>query len=98
MSGLVLWMAAIAIAASLAIGIAEVGQAAVCKAHTQTAADAAALAGAAAGDGAATQAATRNETTLVSLQRSGDVYTATVTACGNTAVAHAERHLAVVSN
>ena len=98
MSGILLWMSAIAVAAMLALGIAEVGEAAACSARVQTAADAAALAGAAAGNSAAAEAAQLNEATLVALEQTGDVFTATVRGCENTATAHAERRLAVIPN
>lgn len=91
MSGLLLWIAAIAIVAMLALGIAELGHAATCAAQSQTAADAAALAGAADGTSAADLIAQRNGATLVSLERTGDVFTATVQGCANPTVAHAER-------
>lgn len=98
MSGAVFAMAALAIAAILAIGIAEVGTAAVCASQSQTAADAAALAGAAAGTDAAQQAAIRNDSALISLEQSGDIFTATVRGCANTAIAHAERRETAVIN
>lgn len=97
MSGLVLWMGALAIAVVLALGVGEVGTAAIERAQAAAAADAAALAGAAAGSDAAEVAASLNDAVLLSLDERGDVVTATVRIGQVTAISHAERRVVPVT-
>ena len=82
MSGILLWAAALAVAAVLAIGVVDVGFAAVARSQASSAADAAALAGAAAGPTAARQAAERNDAELVSYDRDGEIFTAVIQQSG----------------
>ena len=93
MSGIFLWLSALAVTAALVVGIGEVGAAAIDDARAATAADAAALAGAAAGPAAAHEAAQRNDAELVSVSTSGTVTTVVVRVNSATAIAHAERIL-----
>lgn len=98
MSGLILWLGALAVAAILAVGITEVGHAAITEAQAQAAADAAALAGAADGVAAATNAAQRNDAEVIAHSQAGDVITVTVRIGSSTATAHAERVVTRVTN
>ena len=93
MSGIVMWVSALAIAAALAVGVSQVGLAAIEDSRAATAADAAALAGAADGAGAASEAASRNGANLVSLRQNGQVTSVVVSVGNATAEAHAKRIL-----
>lgn len=97
MSGILLWAAALAVAAVLAIGVVDVGFAAVARSQASSAADAAALAGAAAGPTAARQAAERNDAELVSYDRDGEIFTAVIQQSGVTQAASAERFVVPAS-
>lgn len=96
MSGIVLWIGALAVAAALAIGVATVGAAAVEKAQASSAADAAALAGAAAGVDAASRTAQLNGAELLSFSEDRSIYRVVVSVGESTAVAYAERLLVPV--
>ncbi len=91
MSGIVLWISALAVAVALSLGVAQVGLAAVEQARAGTAADAAALAGAGAGERAAREAASQNGAELVSIQTSEFVTTVVVSYRRATVTASAER-------
>lgn len=93
MSGIVMWVSALAIAAALALGVSHVGLAAIEDARAATAADAAALAGAADGAAAAGEAAARNGATLLSVTESGATTSVVVSVGNATAEAHAKRIL-----
>lgn len=97
MSGFLVWMGALAVAAMLAIGITNVGWAAVEQARAQAGADATALAGAADGLDAATEAAQRNDVLVVAITESGNIVTAVVQSGNATATAHAERRVIPVT-
>lgn len=97
MSGLTLWVCALGLVAALALGITEVGAAAIADAQATTAADAAALAGAAAGADAAHKAAVRNGAELRSIDVRGDVTTVVVAVGEASATAHARRIVVPVS-
>ena len=98
MSGIVLWIAAFAIAVALAVGVANVGTASVETAQASSAADAAALAGAAAGAESAGLAAALNGAELVSFSEDGSVYSVVVRVGGATAEAFAERVLVPIES
>ncbi len=91
MSGLTLWVCSLAVVAALALGITQVGTAAIEDAQAATAADAAALAGAAAGPNAAQEAAARNGATIRSFVTRGDITTVIVQVRRAIATAHARR-------
>lgn len=93
MSGILLWLSALAVTAVLAIGVTSVGEAAIEDARAGTAADAAALAGAAAGHQEARRAATLNGAELISVSTTNAVTTVVVRVGAATARAHAERIL-----
>ena len=93
MSGILLWLSALAVTAALAVGVGRVGQAAIDDVRAQTAADAAALAGAAAGHGAAAVTAEKNDAELVLMSTIGPITTVVVRVGTATAQAHAERIL-----
>ena len=93
MSGIFLWLSALAVTAALAIGVSHVGMAAIDDARAGTAADAAALAGAAAGHTAAAEAAALHGAELISVSTANAVTTVVVRVGGATAQAHAERIL-----
>lgn|GEM_PF-5111201 len=93
MSGILLWLSALAVTAVLAVGVGRVGQAAIDDARAETAADAAALAGAAAGHRAAVEIAAENNAELVSITTSNSITTVVVRVDNATAQAHAKRIL-----
>ncbi len=93
MSGFMLWLAALAVAAALAVGLSTVGGAAVDQAQASAAADAAALAGAADGYAAAVLVTQRNGAELVAFTERGAVVTVVVRVGESTAEASAERLL-----
>jgi len=93
MSGIVLWVASLAVAAAMTLGVSQVGQAAVDAARAQTAADASALAGAAAGPAAASDAAARNGGDLHSILIDDSGASVRATYGSATATARAERHM-----
>jgi hypothetical protein len=93
MTGIVLWIGGVAVAAALAVGIMRLGTAAVHDAQAGAAADAAALAAAAAGNDAAARAADRNDALLISIEHRGSVVRVVVGVGGATAEAFAERIL-----
>lgn len=97
MSGLTLWVCSLGLVAALALGIVEVGAAAITDAQAATAADAAALAGAAAGADAAREAALRNGAELQFIDVQGDVTTVVVVVGEASAKAHARRIVVPVS-
>lgn len=87
------WIAvgAVAVAGTIAFGVASVGEAAHDAAVAQSAADAAALAGAASGNAPAAAVAELNGARLVSLTVSGNVTRVVVEVDGTEAQAAAER-------
>lgn len=93
MSGFIMWLAAVAVAAALALGVAAVGTAAIEHAQAGAAADAAALAGAAGGQDAALRATQRNDAELISFRERGAVFTVVVRVGQSSAQASAERIL-----
>ena len=93
MSGFVLWLGAVAVAAALALGVTAVGSAAIDQSQAGAAADAAALAGAAAGQDAAARVAQLNGAQLVSVRERGAVFTVVVRFGQGTAQASAERRV-----
>lgn len=93
MTGIFLWLSAIALSATIALGLGAVGSAAIDDERAETAADSAALAGAAAGYGAAIEAAAMNNAELLSVTTRGSITTVVVRVGRATATAHAERIL-----
>ncbi len=93
MSGIVMWVSALAVAVALSFGLSEVGLAAVDAARAQTAADAAALAGAGDGEAAAHAAAIRNDARLIAIRVDGSIVDVIVAYRERTSSARAERIL-----
>jgi hypothetical protein len=93
MSGIILWVAGVAVAAALAVGIGGVGVAVIDDAKAGAAADAAALAGAAAGNDAAARVTDRNGAELISIEQRRSVVRVVVRVGSSSAEAFAERIL-----
>lgn len=91
-SGMMFFLAGLAVALVLAIGVASVGNAAVDRSRASSAADAAALAGAAAGADAASATAALNNAELMSTLVEGERFRAVVRVGDAIVEASAERY------